>query len=78
LAARGDRVAGCHNRVVLIRQVALSLGVFVGATLLALLFGAKNLGTALTFGQIAFAATVFGLMMFSARPGARGRKGNTS
>lgn len=59
----------------LIRQVALSVGVFVGATLLALLFGAKNLGTALTFGQIAFAATVFALLMFSARPGARGRKG---
>jgi hypothetical protein len=49
----------------------------VGATLLALLFGAKNLGTALTFGQIAFAATVFTLMMVSARPGTRGRKGDT-
>ena len=63
--------------MVLIRQVALALGAFVGATLLALLFGAKNLGTALTFGQIAFAATVFALMMFGARPGARGRKEDT-
>jgi hypothetical protein len=76
LAARGFPAAGCHNRLVLIRQVALALGAFVGATLLALLFGAKNLGTALTFGQITFAATVFALMMFSKRPGAREREGD--
>ena len=36
-------------------DLALMLGAFVLATLLALALGAKNLGTALTFGQIAFA-----------------------
>ena len=58
----------------LIRQIALLVGAFVIATLLALAFGAKNLGNALTFGQIAFAASVFALMMMSARPGARRTK----
>jgi hypothetical protein len=38
-------------------QLALMVGVFVVATLVAELFGAANLGTALTFGQLAFAAT---------------------
>jgi hypothetical protein len=33
-------------------------GAFVAATLLALAFGAINTGTALTFGQIAFAIAV--------------------
>jgi hypothetical protein len=74
LAARGSLITGCHNRIVLIRQIALVLGAFIVATLLALAFGAKNLGTALTFGQIAFAASVFALMMMSARPGARRTK----
>jgi hypothetical protein len=60
--------AGCHNRLVLLRQIALVLGVFVGATLLALLFGAKNLGTALTFGQIAFAFTLVAVILTSKRP----------
>jgi hypothetical protein len=59
---------------VLIRQIALVLGVFVAATLLALAFGAKNLGTALTFGQIAFAATLFAVLMLGRRPGVRGRR----
>ncbi len=36
---------------------------FVGATLVALAAGAKNLGTALTFGTIAFAAVLVGLML---------------
>jgi len=35
----------------------------VGATLLALAFGAKNLGTALTFGQIAFAIACVVLLL---------------
>ena len=39
-------------------DLLLMLAAFVGATLLALLLGAKNLGTALTFGQIAFAAAL--------------------
>ena len=37
------------------RDLALVVGVFVLATVIAELFGAINTGTALTFGQIAFA-----------------------
>jgi hypothetical protein len=36
---------------------AISLSAFVVASALAELFGATNLGTALTFGQLAFALT---------------------
>jgi hypothetical protein len=39
------------------------VGAFVGGTLLAELFGAVNLGTALTFGQIAFAATLVWILL---------------
>ena len=52
----------------LIRQIALLVGAFVIATLLALAFGAKNLGTALTFGQMAFAATLLAVLLLAARP----------
>jgi hypothetical protein len=38
------------------RDLLIVFGAFVAATLLALLFGASNLGHAFTFGQIAFAA----------------------
>jgi uncharacterized membrane protein (DUF485 family) len=38
--------------------LALMLAAFALGTLLAELFGAVNLGTALTIGQLAFAATV--------------------
>jgi hypothetical protein len=41
-----------------VRDVGILLGVFVGVTALAELFGAVNMGTALTFGQLAFAATL--------------------
>jgi hypothetical protein len=50
------------------------LGAFVVATLLALAFGAKNLGTALTFGQMAFAGTLVAVILLAARPGARRRE----
>ena len=40
----------------------------MAATLLALAFGAKNLGTALTFGQIAFAGTLVAVLLFARRP----------
>ncbi len=44
-------------------NLALILGAFVLATLIAEIAGATNLGTALTFGQIAFAgALVFVLV----------------
>jgi hypothetical protein len=38
-------------------DLAFMFGAFVLASALAALFGAINLGTALTFGQIAFAIT---------------------
>ena len=44
-------------------DVAIMVGAFVLASLLAALLGAINLGTALAFGQIGFAlATVFVLL----------------
>ncbi len=39
-------------------DLALMLGAFLAGTLLAELLGAVNTGTAMTFGQIAFAATL--------------------
>ncbi|HEV2997632.1 MAG TPA: hypothetical protein VGX16_00880 [Solirubrobacteraceae bacterium] len=41
-----------------IQDLLLMLGAFVLASALAGALGAKNLGTALAFGQIAFAATL--------------------
>jgi hypothetical protein len=38
-----------------IRSLVIVLGAFVAATAVAALLGAANFGTALTFGQIAFA-----------------------
>ena len=46
-------------------NAAIAIAVFVVVTLLAELLGATNLGTALTFGQIAFLATVVALMLRS-------------
>jgi len=40
------------------RDLAMLVAAFAGATLLAELFGAANLGTALAFGQMAFAGTL--------------------
>jgi hypothetical protein len=40
------------------RDLALLLAVFVVVTAIAAALGATNFGTALTFGQIAFAATL--------------------
>ena len=45
------------------RDLAICLAAFVAATLLAELLGAENLGTALTFGQIAFMAAVVGVIL---------------
>jgi hypothetical protein len=42
----------------MLRTVALLLAVFLGATGVAELAGAVNLGTAATFGQLAFLATL--------------------
>ena len=46
-----------------LRDLALLAGAFAGATLLAELLGAENLGTAMTFGQIAFMATVLAIIL---------------
>ena len=40
------------------RDLAVLLAAFAAATALAELFGAVNMGTALAFGQIAFAAAL--------------------
>ena len=40
------------------RQLALLLSVFVGSAAIALLVGAKNLGTAFGVAQVCFAATL--------------------
>ena len=54
----------------LARDLAIVLAAGVVATLVAELLGAVNLGTALTFGQIAIVFTVLVLML-------RGRGGRT-
>jgi ABC-type methionine transport system permease subunit len=48
-------------------DLAILLAAFVAASALAGLFGAPNLGTALAFGQMAFALTVTGLMLLRRR-----------
>ncbi|MBW3608620.1 MAG: hypothetical protein KY463_09730 [Actinobacteria bacterium] len=47
-----------RRRAVLV-DLALMIGAFVVATLVAEVAGAPNLGTALSFGQIAFALAAF-------------------
>jgi len=44
-------------------QLALLVATFAAATLIALALGATNLGTALAFGQIAFAAVLVWLLL---------------
>jgi hypothetical protein len=44
-------------------DLAIVLGAFVVVTLVAEALGAANLGTALTFGQIAFAAALVFVML---------------
>ncbi len=44
-------------------DLGLLLGAFAGGTLLAELLGAANLGTALAFGQLAFAATLVWVLL---------------
>jgi hypothetical protein len=43
---------------VIVRDLAITFGVFAAVSAAALALGAANLGTALAFGQIAFAAAV--------------------
>ncbi len=44
-------------------QLAAMIAAFTFGTLIALLFGAASLGIALTFGQIAFAATLVWVLL---------------
>ncbi|HEX2468510.1 MAG TPA: hypothetical protein VHJ54_09910 [Solirubrobacterales bacterium] len=46
-----------------IRDVGLLLGVFVGATAIAEAFGAANMGTAMSFGVLAFAAVLLWVLL---------------
>jgi hypothetical protein len=45
------------------RDLALVIGIFILATVIAELFGAINTGTALTFGQIAFAGALVWVLL---------------
>ena len=49
------------------RDAAIVVAAFVLATLLAELLGATDLGTALTFGTIAFMAAIVGLIVVRGR-----------
>jgi hypothetical protein len=54
----------------MIRDLAICVAAFVAATLLAELFGAANLGIALSFGAIAFMGAIVGLILVRGpRPG---------
>jgi hypothetical protein len=44
-------------------QLALMIGTFAAVTLIALALGAANLGTALAFGEMAFAAVLVWLLL---------------
>jgi hypothetical protein len=50
-------------------KVAVLVVVFAVVTLIASVAGAKNLGTAATFGQVAFGITLVALMLLSPRKG---------
>jgi hypothetical protein len=56
------RGAQCYETPVL-RDLALLTVVFIVTTALAALLGAANLGTAATFGQIAFVLALTGLLV---------------
>lgn len=51
-----------RRRTVLV-DLALMIGALLAATLVAQAAGAPNLGTALTFGQIAFALATFYILL---------------
>ncbi|MEH3052745.1 MAG: hypothetical protein PGN13_01900 [Patulibacter minatonensis] len=55
----------------LLRHTLLLVALFAAVTAIAAVAGAANLGTALTFGQVAFAAALVVLMLRAPRdPGA--------
>ena len=62
LYCNGDCALSC-GAVRLPVQLLTLAGAFAGATLVAELAGAENLGTALAFGQIAFAIALVALLL---------------
>ena len=46
-----------------LRDFAIAIGALIAGTLIAELLGAVDLGTALTFGAIAFMGTIVGLIV---------------
>jgi hypothetical protein len=46
-----------------VRDILILVGVFTVVTLIAELFGATDLGTAMAFGQIAFMGAIVGLIL---------------
>jgi hypothetical protein len=46
-----------------VSDIGIVLGAFVAVSAIAALLGAANMGTALTFGQIAFAAAVLWVLL---------------
>lgn len=51
----------------MLRDLAVLVAVFVVVSVIAGLAGAANLGTALTFGTIAFATVLVGIMLYRDR-----------
>jgi hypothetical protein len=51
----------------MIRDLAIAVAVFAVVTAVAELLGAANLGTAATFGQIAFLGTILALILLRDR-----------
>jgi hypothetical protein len=46
-----------------VRDISLLVAVFVGVTALAELFGAVNMGTAMTYGELAFAGALLWVIL---------------
>lgn len=64
---RGAAPAGPSDFAPVLRDLALLVAAFVVVTVIASLAGAANLGTALSFGTIAFMAGIVGIMLYRDR-----------
>jgi hypothetical protein len=66
---RGTRrgAAGIVRLPPVLRDIAVLVAVFVVVSVIAGLLGAANLGTALSFGTIAFATVLVGIMLYRDR-----------
>jgi hypothetical protein len=63
VATRCRAQDGCQDGLRMLRDVLVLLGTFVAVTALAKLFGAANLGTAMTFGQVAVVLAAAALIL---------------